>query len=343
MRNQALLLQVNQDNRDTITLSQEAFQDKQLGPDLLSLLLFLCNHKPKDNDKFRIGEALERFGRKDRTWWTRKFNKLKELGYGKYFRQVTAKTITHIYVVTDSPELIKDLDEAPVHHHDDAKMQHGTTFLETVFPKSPEVKDHTHEVANLQHKRLRKKEKDKTTPTARAREEKAKTTLRFMDPLTTPQEHRELSEYYILHGMAAPREYDDFIQAGQPGMRAWAEITKSAIGWTNAPLINQNLKGPINKPALLKAWQMWNGRGFNPRNVIGILEWYQDINRDEKAEPWNKIRRNNDSTNTGRQSQNQDPGHGLPTIQANEVEYVTLDVTDEELGFIPSATHHSTR
>lgn len=144
--------------------------------------------------------------------------------------------------------------------------------------------------------------------------------MKWVDPLTTNNDDYELIKFYLSHNHPKPEGEEQLRQAALPGMMLWARVTNNYVGWVNAPTINKAIGKEANVEALKTAWLKWNSFGYRKQNISGILDWYKELALDEKAEPWNNRRSNDNRGRTNGISRE----HGESKTEIGSVEFGTV-------------------
>lgn len=148
--------------------------------------------------------------------------------------------------------------------------------------------------------------------------------MKWVDPLTTEPDTYDLAGFYLDHGFPVPQKPEELQQAKQPGMKAWATITKNYVGWGNAQQINEMLGDNPNQKALAIAWKEWKFSGYRTSNVRGILDWYTILTKNPEAEPWSNKQRSNNNATTRRNSKGIPKEHGNSEIKYTSEEFTRI-------------------
>jgi hypothetical protein len=282
------------------SLTQEAIDDKQLPADTLALLLWLCNQK-----KPTLEQAITRFGKNSRKWWTRKLSTLIELGYAYYHKTSEGRNkFVHFYIISDSSNFLSSFDMNSLVKKPSGRYYQGSNMTpESIYQGSNMTPENFTDNRKMPEvaKEIPEKTEDfqgsKMSPKRSINNNiyiKDNGKYKLLDPLTAPKSFDyALGEFYIENKHPLPETEDEWNEAVKPGMKCWAQITRNFVGWVNAEEINKTLGDTPNAQALDKAWKKWNTFPYQTNNLHGILGWYNAFCKDINAQPWEYKRRNN--------------------------------------------------
>ena len=277
------------------TLSREALEDRRLNANDLGFLLYVNNCIWEN--KFNIAIVHERFNR-GRGYWRDQMKKMYEFGYAKLQKKQYPGQMIYIYLITDQPKMIERPDIFDTISIEKNKLQPVTPeALPVPIVKQDYVPQPKHYAT------------------------------KYLDPTRHSQEEMELAQYFMNYGFAIPKTDREWIEAKQPGIKAWTEVTETDLDWTQVRKVNRILKEPINHGVLETVFMEWTSLRFNKRNAKGILEWYELLCKDTDAKPWDRQYQKGNKKNDRYSNSRRQPSkeHGTSTVVLSDSDYESIE------------------
>jgi hypothetical protein len=110
-----------------------------------------------------------------------------------------------------------------------------------------------------------------------------------------------MSRYLASEGIPVPDNEKDWELICHPATAAWITTTKSFPGYKRLQFLISVIGDKPDTMAIANAYVFWTNSGYNPDNLVGMLEWYDEIKRDPEWTPGAKYSKGN---NNGRHSGN---------------------------------------
>ena len=108
-----------------------------------------------------------------------------------------------------------------------------------------------------------------------------------------------MSRYLESEGIPIPDNDSDWELISHRAIAAWITITKSFPGYSKLQFLIDQIGDKPDIEAIANAYAFWINSGYNPSNLMGMMEWYKLIVQDPTWTPGAKFNKGN---NNGRHS-----------------------------------------